>query len=169
VALTAEIADGWLPMGWSPANANEFRPALEKGAARSGRSLDTLAIQAGTTVHITDDVAGTIAAMKPRTALYVGGMGSREKNFHKDAMARRGYADAATRIQELFLAGRRDEAIAAVPDEYLDEGALLGSPSRIAERFDPWLSSGITGLTIHTDQDEAVALMAGLAGTRESA
>jgi F420-dependent oxidoreductase-like protein len=164
VALTAEVADGWIPMGLSPANAFEFRAALDKGAARSGRSLDTLAIQSSTTVHLTDDVAGTIARMKPRIALYVGGMGARDHNFHKDAMARRGYPDAAERIQELFLAGRRDEAVAALPDEYVDEGALIGTRERIAKRFDPWTRCGITGLTIHTDQNDAVELMAELVG-----
>jgi len=165
VALAAEVGDGWIPMGLSPANAAEFRPALEKGAARSGRSLDTLAVQSSTTVHITDDVAATIARMKPRIALYVGGMGARDHNFHKDAMARRGYPEAAERIQELFLAGRRDEAVAAVPDEYVDEGALIGSRERITKRFEPWTRCGITGLTIHTDQDDAIELMAALAGT----
>jgi F420-dependent oxidoreductase-like protein len=163
VALAAEVADGWIPMGLSPANAAEFRATLEKGAARSGRALGTLAIQSSTSVHLTDDVAGTIARMKPRVALYVGGMGARDHNFHKDAMVRRGYADAAERIQELFLAGRRDEAIAAVPDEYVDEGGLIGSPERIAQRFAPWAECGITGLTIHTDQDEAIELMARVA------
>jgi F420-dependent oxidoreductase-like protein len=163
VALAAEVADGWIPMGLSPANAAEFRATLEKGAARSGRALGTLAIQSSTSVHLTDDVAGTIARMKPRVALYVGGMGARDHNFHKDAMVRRGYADAAERIQELFLAGRRDEAIAAVPDEYVDEGGLIGSPERIAQRFAPWAECGITGLTIHADQDEAIELMARVA------
>jgi F420-dependent oxidoreductase-like protein len=165
VALAAEIADGWIPMGLAPANAAEFRPVLEKGAARSGRSLDTLAIHGSVTVHLTDDVAATIAKMKPRVALYVGGMGAREKNFHKDAMARRGYAEAAERIQQLFLAGKREEAVAAVPDEYIDEGGLIGSRARIAERFRPWTECGLTGLTIHTDRDDAVELMAQLAGT----
>ncbi len=164
VALAAEIADGWIPMGLSPANAAEFRATLEKGAARSGRSLDTLAIQSSTTVQLTDDVAGTIAAMKPRVALYVGGMGARDHNFHKDSMVRRGYADAAERIQQLFLEGRRDDATGAVPDEYVDEGALLGSPERIAQRFAAWAGCGITGLTIHADQDEAIELMAEIAG-----
>ncbi|MDQ1462374.1 MAG: hypothetical protein QOI08_3858 [Actinomycetota bacterium] len=162
VALAAEVADGWIPMGLSPANASEFRATLEKGAARSGRSLDTLAIHSSTSVHLTDDVAGTIARMKPRTALYVGGMGARDHNFHKDAMVRRGYADAAERIQEMFLAGRRDDATAAVPDEYIDEGALIGSADRIAKRFVPWSECGITGLTIHADQDAAIQLMAKL-------
>jgi hypothetical protein len=114
-------------------------------------------------VRLTDDVAGPIAKMKPRVALYVGGMGARDHNFHKDAMVRRGYADAAERIQELFLAGRRDDATTAVPDEYVDEGALLGSPDRIGKRFVPWTECGVTGLTIHADQDEAIELMAVLA------
>jgi F420-dependent oxidoreductase-like protein len=165
VALAAEVADGWIPMGLSPANASAFRAALEQGAARSGRSLDTMAIQSSTTVHLTDDVAATIERMKPRIAMYVGGMGARDHNFHKDAMARRGYPDAADRIQELFLAGRREDAGAAVPDEYVDEGALIGSRERIAKRFVPWTECGITGLTIHTDRDDAVELMAELAGT----
>jgi F420-dependent oxidoreductase-like protein len=163
VALAAEVADGWIPMGLSPANASEFRATLEKGAARSGRSPATLAIQSSTTVHLTDDVSGTIAKMKPRVALYVGGMGARDHNFHKDAMVRRGYGDAAERIQEMFLAGRRDDATNAVPDEFVDDGALLGSPERIAQRFVAWTECGITGLTIHTDQDAAIQLMAELA------
>jgi F420-dependent oxidoreductase-like protein len=162
VALAGEVADGILPMGFSPANAAEFRAGLDKGAARVGRSLAGFQIQSGVSVNVTDDVAGVLAAMKPRTALYVGGMGSKDFNFHKDAMARRGYGDAANHIQELFLAGRRDEAIAAVPDEYLDEGALIGPPARIRQRFDPWTRCGVTGLTIHTDQDEAIRLMASL-------
>src|SRR6478735_6304450 len=119
VALTAEVADGWLPMGLTPSNVHTFRATLEAGAARSGRSLDTLEIQSGCGVRITDDVAGVIAAAKPQLAFYVGGMGSRDQNFHKDAMTRRGFGDAADRIQELLLAGRRDEAVAAVPDEYV--------------------------------------------------
>jgi F420-dependent oxidoreductase-like protein len=165
VALAAEVADGWIPMGLAPANGREFHVTLEKGAARSGRSLATLNVQASTTVRITDDVRATIDAMKPRVALYVGGMGARDLNFHKDAMARRGYAEAATRLQELFLAGRREEAVAAVPDDYVDDGALLGSPARIAERFRPWTECGVTGLTIHTDQHAAVELMARIAAS----
>ena len=76
VALTAEVADGWLPMGLTPSNTHTYRPTLEQGAARSGRSLDTLEIQSGCGVRITDDVAGVIAAAKPQLAFYVGGMGS---------------------------------------------------------------------------------------------
>jgi F420-dependent oxidoreductase-like protein len=166
VALAAEVADGWMPMGFAPSNAHTFRATLERGAARSGRSLDTLEIQSGCSVKITDDVAGVIAAAKPQLAFYVGGMGSRDQNFHKDAMTRRGYGDAADRIQELFLAGKRAEAVEAVPDEYVDEGGLFGSPQRIRERLEPWTTCGVTGLTVNTDQDEALELMADLLETR---
>ena len=166
VALTAEVADGWIPMGLTPSNASGYRPALERGAARSGRSLDTLEVQSGVSVRITDDVAATIAAMKPQTAFFVGGYGSREHNFHRDAMARRGYAAEAARIQELFLAGKREEAAAAVPDEYIDDGGLYGSRARIEQRLQPWLSCGITALTVSSDQDEALELMADLLETR---
>lgn len=168
VALTAEVADGWIPMGLNPTNAHEYRPALERGAARSGRSLDTLEIHSGCSVRITDDVAGTLGAMKPQTAFFIGGYGTRDHNFHRDAMVRRGYRAEAERIQELFLAGRRDEAAATVPDEYLDDGGLFGSPKRIEARLQPWLSCGITSLTVNTEQDEALELVADLVGTERS-
>jgi F420-dependent oxidoreductase-like protein len=165
VRLTGELADGWLPMGFVPGMLGYYRPALEEGLRRSGRSLAELEIQTGAQVQITDDVAGAIAALKPMTALYVGGMGHKSVNFHKDAMVRRGYGEVAERIQALFLAGRREEAVAAVPDEYIDEGALLGPRARIRERFRAWQDSGATGLTLHTAQDEALELLAELAGS----
>jgi hypothetical protein len=105
--------------------------------------------------------------MKPRVALYVGGMGHRDKNFHKDMMIRRGFGDAAQRIQELFLAKRKDEAVAAVPDEFCDEMSLVGPTSRIRERYRAWRHSGITGLTIVTEQTEAMELLAALAAESE--
>jgi len=114
-------------------------------------------------VAITDDVRGALARMKPRVALYVGGMGHRDKNFHKDMMVRRGFDDAAQRIQELFLAKRKDDAVAAVPDEFCDEMALVGSVDRIRDRYRAWADCGITGLTITAEQPEAMELMAKLA------
>ncbi len=89
-----------------------------------------------------------LARLKPEVALYVGGMGHRDKNFHKDIMIRRGFKDAADRIQELYLAHRKDEAIAAVPDEWVDLKSLVGPPARIKQRFRAWEDSGATGLTI---------------------
>lgn len=168
VKLTAEIADGWLPFGFNPGMLRLYRPWLEEGFRRAGggKSLAGFAIQAGCSVDITNDVQAALDAMKPMTALYVGGMGHPKKNFHKQRMIRCGYPEAAERIQELFLAGRRDEAIRAVPDEFLDEGSLVGPVSRIRERWPRFRDSGATGLTIHTEQEDAIRLMAELAGCR---
>jgi F420-dependent oxidoreductase-like protein len=165
VKLTAELADGWLPMGYNPETKDVYRPWLEEGLARADRKWGDLAIQAGVQVHLTHDVKAALDAQKPFTALYVGGMGARKKNFHREMMARRGYPEAAERIQELFLAGRREEAIAAVPDEYVDQAALIGPAERIRERFRAWQDLGVDGLTLHTQQDEALELMAKLAAT----
>jgi alkanesulfonate monooxygenase SsuD/methylene tetrahydromethanopterin reductase-like flavin-dependent oxidoreductase (luciferase family) len=121
----------------------------------------------GVEVVITDDVAGAIAAMKPLTAMYVGGMGSATHNYHRAAMARRGFPEEAARIQELWLAGRRDEAVAAIPDEYHDDGALIGSPERIRSRWHAWTTRGFTGLTVRSQQPEAFEMLADLAGTRD--
>ena len=112
-----------------------------------------------------DNFDDVLKSMKPRVALYVGGMGHRDKNFHKEMMIRRGFGDAAQKIQELFLAKRKDEAVTAVPDEFCDEMALVGPVGRIRERYKAWADSGITGLTISTEQTEAMELMASLAGS----
>jgi len=165
VKLTAEIADGWLPFGFQPGMMSLYRPWLEEGFRRAGggKSLAGFEIQAGCTVQITDDVRAALDAQKPGTALYVGGMGHPKLNFHKERMIRCGYPEAAERIQELFLAGRRDEAARAVPDEFLDEGSLVGPVARIRERWPRFRDSGATGLTIHTDREDALRLMAELA------
>jgi F420-dependent oxidoreductase-like protein len=133
VKLTAELADGWLPLDFVPGSMETYRPWLEEGFARAGggKSLSDFEIQPGVAVHLTDDVKGALRAIKPTTALYVGGMGHRHKNFHNDMMVRRGFPEAAARIQELYLAGRKQEAIDAVPDEYLDAGR---TPARPASR-----------------------------------
>ena len=108
-----------------------------------------------------------LARMKPGIALYVGGMGHRDTNFHNDMMVRRGYPDAAEKIQELYLAGRKREAIAAVPDDFCDEQALVGPPQRIRDRYKEWESSGATGLTLSCRRTEGLELMAELGGSRE--
>ncbi len=168
VRLAGEVADGLLPLGFGPGSMELFRPWLEEGFKRAGggKSMADFEIQPGAAVIITNDVRAALQRMKPNTALYVGGMGHRDKNFHKDMMVRRGYPEAAARIQELYLAGRKQEAIEAVPDEFLDEGALVGPVERIKDRYRAWEESGVTGLTISADQKEALELMADLAGTR---
>ena len=171
VKLTAEVADGWLPLGFTPARMKALLPWLEEGFRRAGggKSLRDLEIQPGVPVLITDDVSAALQTLKPRVALYVGGMGHRSKNFHKAMMVERGFGEAAERIQELYLAGRKDEAKAAVPDDFVDEGALVGPVGRIRERYRVWADCGITGMTVSTQQTEAMELMATITGARANA
>jgi F420-dependent oxidoreductase-like protein len=171
VELTAEVADGWLPFGLRRANLDRCMNWLETGFARAGagKSRADFEIQGGVTVTITDDLRAAFDAAKPFVALYVGGMGHPTLNFHKKRMEREGYPEAAGRIHELFQAGKRAEAIAAVPDEYIDEGGLFGPVQRIRERWrSDWEGLPYTGLTVRTGQDEAYTLMAELVGARDA-
>ena len=162
VKLTAEIADGWLPLGFVPGSMPEYRPWLEEGFRRTGgrRSFGNFEIQASVHVEVSGDVKAALAKLKPEVALYVGGMGHRDKNFHKDIMVRRGFRQAADRIQELYLAHRKDEAAAAVPDEWVDAKSLVGPPERIKQRFRAWEDSGATGLTVRSKNPQAIEVMA---------
>jgi F420-dependent oxidoreductase-like protein len=165
VKLTAELCDGWLPLGFVPGRMETFQPWIEEGFRRAGnrKSWENFEIQAGGRVVITDDVASTLSASKAVVALYVGGMGHPTMNFHYNQMVQRGFPEAAARIQELFLAGRKQEAVDAVPDEYVDQSGLYGSAQRITARWEAWEESGITGFTVSTDQDDALRLMIRLA------
>jgi F420-dependent oxidoreductase-like protein len=166
--LCAEMCDGWLPMGLGPDGVGGYEEPLERGFAKrpGGRPAD-FEIFAGCSVRITDDVQRVLDEMKPLTAMYVGGMGSETHNYHREAMARRGFPEAAARIGELWRSGRKQEAVAAVPDEYLEQSALIGSPRRIRERWPVVRPPGATGLIVGTDQLEALELLAELAGTRD--
>ena len=162
VKLTAEIADGWLPMGFMPGAMDEYRPWLEEGFRRAGngKSMKDFAINASVHVEVESDVKAALARLKPEVALYVGGMGHKNKNFHNDIMVRRGFGDAAQRIQELYLAKRKDEAIAAVPDEWVDMKSLVGPPARIRERYRAWEECGADTLSVRSRQPEAIEVMA---------
>ena len=172
VRMTGEVADGWLPLGLTPYNADLFVPWVEEGFKRAEAKTGQpkwwpdFEVQTSAEVEITDNLRDAFRKMKPRVALYVGGMGHRSVNFHKMSMVRRGYGEAAERIQELYLAGRKAEAMEEVPEEFLDEQALIGPPARIRERYQAWADSYITGVTVRTDQPEAIELMGELA--RES-
>ena len=137
-------------MGFVPGAMEEYRPWLEEGFRRAGngKTMADFEIQASVHVEVSDDVKSALARLKPEVALYVGGMGHKDKNFHKDQMVRRGFGEAADRIQELYLAHRKEEAIAAVPDDYIDEGWLVGPVERIRQQIRPWLDCGVTGLII---------------------
>ena len=131
----------------------------------------TTRIRLGTSIMQLAGRTPAMAAMQAATidALYVGGMGHRDKNFHNDMMVRRGYPEAAAKIQELYLAGRKREATLAVPDEYCDEAALVGPQQRIRDRYKDWESSGATGLTLASLQPEGMELMAELSGSSDRA
>jgi len=162
VKLTAEIADGWLPMGFVPGAMEEYRPWLEEGFKRAGngKGFKDFAIQASVHVEVDGDVKAALQRLKPEVALYVGGMGHKTKNFHNDIMVRRGFGDAAKRIQELYLAGRKEEAIAAVPDDWVDLKSLVGPPERIKQRYRAWEDSGADSLSVRSRQPEAIEVMA---------
>src|SRR3954449_10133200 len=134
-ALAGEIADGWIPTLFSPEHVAEFRPLLEEGAGRAGRSLDGFDIAPTVQVFVTDDLAGARDAMRPFIALYVGGMGSREQNFYNQLVQRYGFQDEAKRIPDLYLEGKRDEPMPAIPDSLIDTVSLCGPKDVVRERL----------------------------------
>jgi F420-dependent oxidoreductase-like protein len=141
--LAGEIADGWIPMLFSPEHVTEFRPLLEEGAARAGRSLDGFDIAPTVNVLVTDDLQAARDAMRPFMALYVGGMGSRERNFYNELVQRYGFEDAARQVQDLYLEGKREEAMAALPDELIDLVSLCGPADRVRERLAVYREAGV--------------------------
>ena len=156
VELAAEIADGWLPIFFSPERFDElFRPRL--AAARPGFD-----IAPSVQVVVDDDVQAARDVLKPLLALYIGGMGARGANFYNAVAVRYGYEREAREIQELYLEGKQREAAAAVPDRLVDDIGLVGPPERIRDRLDAWRESGVTTLLIATRQPEAVRVMAEL-------
>jgi F420-dependent oxidoreductase-like protein len=163
VQLSAEIADGWLPIFFAPRHYNEaYKQHVDAGLAKAGRSLDAFDIAPSVPVVVSDDVNAARNAIKPFLALYVGGMGAKGKNFYYDLVVRYGYADAAEEIQALYLTGKKGEAATAVPDELVDEIALCGPKERIAERLPLWETSPITTLNMTVFDIEAIRVMAEL-------
>ncbi|RME81833.1 MAG: LLM class F420-dependent oxidoreductase [Caldilineae bacterium] len=165
VELAAEIADGWLPFFLSPRHFDQiYRPILERGFAKAGgdKSWKDFDIAATVPVVVGDNVEECRNQVKPFVALYVGGMGARAKNFYYNLACRYGYTDAANRIQDHFLSGNRGAAMAAVPDELVDDIALCGPKERIAERLELWKATPVTTLNISTFDIESVRVMAEL-------
>jgi F420-dependent oxidoreductase-like protein len=149
VTLVGEIADGWLPVFFSPEHVSEFRPLLEEGAAKSGRSIDNgFDISPTVNVLISDDRDAARDAMRPVLALYVGGMGSREKNFYNQLVQRYGFEDAAHEVQDLYLDGKKDEAAAALPAELIDAVSLAGPPDVVRDRLAVYRDAGVGTLQI---------------------
>jgi F420-dependent oxidoreductase-like protein len=148
--LAAEIADGWIPTLFSPEHVAEFRPLLEEGFARSGdgKGFEEFEIAPTVNVFVTDDVAAARDAMRPYVALYVGGMGSREQNFYNALVQRYGFSDAAREVQDLYLEGKRDEAMAALPDELIDTVSLCGPPDVVRDRLAVFRDAGVGTLMV---------------------
>jgi F420-dependent oxidoreductase-like protein len=156
VELAAEIADGWLPIFVAPERFDEAFGASLAGAP------DGFEIAATASVLVGDDVAALRDALRPHVALYVGGMGSRGRNFYNALVRRYGWEQEAERIQELYLSGKQREAIAAVPDELVDAVSLVGPKGRIAERLEAWRETPVTTLVLGTMQPEALRTLAEL-------
>ena len=154
VALSAEICDGWIPMFLSPYRMMD----LYKDAMRI-RNKD-FEIAASVPVIIDDDVQRALNQIKQNVGFYVGGMGAKSFNVHKDHVTRMGFGEAADRVQELFFAGRRDAAIAAVPNELCDEISLVGPKERIRERLAAWQESPVTMLNVGSANAETLRFMA---------
>jgi len=168
VALAAEIADGWLPVFFSPKRVSVFRKSLDEGFARrsDGKTLADFDISPTVSVVVGDDVDACRMHVKPNLALYIGGMGARGKNFYNDLACRYGYEEAAKTIQDFYLAGKKNEAIAAVPDELVDEIALCGPPERIKDHVAVWKEVGVTTLICGAGNIEAIRTMGELVGNQ---
>ena len=157
--LAGEIADGWIPMFFSPAHVAELRALLEKGAARVGRSLEGFQIAPSVSAFVSDDTELAQNVVRPVLALYIGGMGSRERNFYNALMQRYGFEQAAREVQDLYLEGRRDEAAAALPDELIDTVTLCGPAELVRERLAVYRDAGVGTLIVNPmafDADERV-------------
>ena len=155
VALAAEVCDGWYPLFYSPFREEVYKESI---ADRS----DDFEILCPVNIHVTDDLEAGRLEVKQNIALYVGGMGSRDRNFHNKLVSRMGFEDAAKRIQNLYLDGKKSDAIAAVPDELVDEISLVGPKEVIRQRLAAWEDSAVTGLLVWPKTTEDIATFAEL-------
>jgi F420-dependent oxidoreductase-like protein len=148
--MTGEKANGWLGTSFIPEQANIFLEPLNKGLAKSGRNLADIDIQVGGSFEISEDVEGLIAARKPAMAFTLGGMGSAQTNFYNDAFSRAGYADSAKEVQGLWVSGKKEAAIRAVPDEMVLKTNLIGTREMIINRVKAYAAAGVNTLRIST-------------------
>src|SRR5271157_2606057 len=147
-ALAGEIADGWIPTLFSPEHVSELRPLLEEGAARAGRTLDGFDIAPTVNAFVTDDLEGARNTMRPFIALYVGGMGSRKQNFYNQLVCGYGFEAQAKQVQDFYLEGKREEAMAAIPDELIDSVSLCGPRDVVRERLAVYRDAGVGTLGV---------------------
>ncbi|MEU3710243.1 LLM class F420-dependent oxidoreductase [Streptomyces catenulae] len=155
IAQTTRIADGWLPLYWSPLRTGVYEESLRKAPAGFRIAPLVRAV-------VCDDVAEGLWPVKAMLGFYIGGMGHAAKNFHARLMARMGFAEEARRIQDLFLAGHREEAVRAVPDAFADEISLVGPRERIAERLALWRTGPVTDLLVTAPDPHTLRVLAEL-------
>lgn len=161
--LTGEIADGWLGTSFMPEHARVFFDSLAAGAARAGRKLTDLDLQAGGVAAFSDDVERLVSERKPGLAFTLGAMGSARHNFYNDAFRRAGYQDVAAEVQRLWLAGKREDAAARVPDEMALKTNLLGTEAMVRARIAAYRDAGVTTLRVEPagrSLDERLATLA---------
>jgi F420-dependent oxidoreductase-like protein len=165
VALAAEIADGWLPIFYAPEHDADYRAALAEGWSRptARRSAEDFEVICTATVVLDEDIERAADSLRPYLALYIGGMGARDMNFHFDVFARMGFEADAKKIQELYLDGRKDEAAAAVPTSLVEATALIGSREKIRDDLEKWSESLVTTLLVGGGIDQ-MRLISELAG-----
>jgi len=168
VALAGEIADGWLPVFFSPEHTKALRVPLEEGAARADRSLDGFRICPSVNVMISDDLESARNSMRPIIALYVGGMGSREQNFYNRLVSSYGFERDAEKVQELYLAGQKTEAMFALPDELIDLVSIVGPRDRVKAKLRDFRDAGVETLIVwpvmpdHEERKRQLAMLAEL-------
>jgi F420-dependent oxidoreductase-like protein len=164
VALAAEIADGWLPFFYSPRHDDVYRKALAEGFARPGarHAPEDFDIVLPVLVVVDDDVERAAEQLRPMLALYMGGMGARGQNFHFDVFARMGFEDLALKVQDLYLGGRKEAAMAAIPTSLVEQVALIGPKEKIREDLAAWRSSLVTTMLVRGNSIEAVRTVAEL-------
>ena len=157
VTMTAEIADGWLPLYYSPYGQDVYSDQIKN-------AKDKFEISVGVTIDICDEVEKGLIPIKNTLALYIGGMGAAKKNFHTELMGRMGFESEAKNIQKLFLDGKRTEAAVAVPDAFADEISLVGPPERIKDRLQAWKETPITSILVGTHSKDKLRQVAELIG-----
>ena len=148
--LTGELADGWIGTSFVPEHADVFMAPLQRGLKKSGRSLSDLDIQVGGSLEISEDVERLIEARRPAMAFTLGGMGSAQTNFYNDAFSRAGYEAEAKKVQSLWVDGKKEEAIRAVPDEMVLKTNLIGTREMVIERIRAYAAVGVTTLRVST-------------------
>lgn len=163
VELTAEIADGWLPIFFAPEQYDEtFKPHVDAGLAKAGKTIDDLDIAPTVSVVINDSLDICYNMLRPMLALYIGGMGAKGKNFYYDLAVRYGYEAEAAEIQDLYLSGDKGGAMVRVPGELIDAVALVGPKERVRERLALWRNSPITTLNMTVFDSETLRAMVDL-------